>query len=129
MSDEFARVLRGLMANRSLTRRTMSRAAHRAESTINQLMTGALPPTAELLQDIAPAMQMSVDDLLVIAGLNAEYDPNRPGLYAASREVGSLVAAASHLPVEQIERLTQIARQLQTRQDDSGAVGDAGRGI
>jgi transcriptional regulator with XRE-family HTH domain len=45
------------MANRRLTRRVLSRASGRAESTINQLLAGAIKPTAEILQDIAPALQ------------------------------------------------------------------------
>jgi hypothetical protein len=50
-----------------------------------------------VLQDIAPVLQIDVADLLVIAGLPTDHDPNPPGLYRASREIASLVAAASWL--------------------------------
>ncbi|GLH98648.1 helix-turn-helix domain-containing protein [Phytohabitans aurantiacus] len=80
MRRDFAEILTGLMTNRRLTARVLSRASGRAESTIRQLVAGAVAPTAEILQDIAPALAMSVADLLVIAGLPSEHDPNRPAI-------------------------------------------------
>jgi transcriptional regulator with XRE-family HTH domain len=109
MNVEFAPILRGLMDNRNLTRRTLSRAAGRAESTINQLTSGSIGPTAEILRDIAPAMQMDIKDLLVIAGLLVDLPPTRPAPWP---EIGSLLAAASHLAPEQIDELTQMARRF-----------------
>ena len=97
MSADFASILRGLMANRRLTRHVLSRASGRAESTINQLMSGRIPPKVELLQDIAPALQVTLADLLVIAGLPTEEIAAGEGRYAAAQEIGSLVAAASWL--------------------------------
>ena len=110
--ERFAAVLRGLLANRRLTPRAVSRASTRAESTINQLLNGSLAPTADLLRDIAPALQMDVPDLLVIAGLPVETAPGGPGPSAASQQIGSLVAAASHLSPEDVRRLVEQAREM-----------------
>ncbi|MER7458397.1 helix-turn-helix transcriptional regulator [Micromonospora sp. NPDC126480] len=114
MGGDFASIMRGLMDNRRLTARAVSRASGRAESTIRQLLVGRLSPTAELLQDIAPVLQIDVADLLVIAGLPVDYDASRPGPYQASQEIGSLVAAASWLTPEQVERLTTLAGDLRS---------------
>ncbi len=103
------------MANRRLTRAALSRASGRAESTINRLLAGTTPPTAETLQDIAPALQMGVADLLVIAGLPVEYDAGRPGPWQATSEIGSLVAAASWLTPGQVEQVTALARKLKAQ--------------
>lgn len=112
---DFASILQGLMANRSLTNMGLSRASGRAQSTINQLLSGSILPTAEVLQDIAPALQISVADLLVIARLPVEYDEyRRPTPYQAGQEIGSLVAAASWLSPEQVEQVTALARALRT---------------
>jgi hypothetical protein len=115
VSNDFARILNGLMTNRRLTRVALSRASGRAESTINRLLVGATPPTAELLQDIAPALQMAVADLLVIADLPVEYDASRPGPWKATSGIGSLVAAASWLMPEQVEQVTALARELKAQ--------------
>lgn len=114
VTADFASILQGLMANRRLTGQALSRASGRADSTINQLLTGTLPPKTEVLQDIAPALEMDVADLLVITGLPPEYDEGRRGVWRASREIGSLVAAASWLTPEQVEQVTALARQLRT---------------
>jgi transcriptional regulator with XRE-family HTH domain len=100
------------MVNRRLSRRALAYASGRAESTINRLVTGATAPSVELLQDIAPTLQLSVADLLVIAGLQTDPVAHRPGPYAASSEIGSLVAAASWLSPEQVEQVTALARRL-----------------
>ncbi len=100
------------MTNRRLSRPALSRASGRAESTINHLLAGTIEPTAEVLQDIAPALGMTVVDLLVIAGLPVDYDLERPGPWRASQEIGSLVAAASWLTPEQVEQVTALARKL-----------------
>jgi transcriptional regulator with XRE-family HTH domain len=112
VSADFGSILLGLMANRRLSPEALSRASGRALSTIAHLLAGRTPPRAEVLQDIAPALQMAVADLLVIAGLPADYDAGRPGPYRASHEIGSLVAAASWLTPEQVEQVTAFARQL-----------------
>ena len=112
MSATFSEMLGGLMANRHLTRRALSRASGRAESTINLLLEGTLEPSAEIIQDIAPALEIAVVDLLVIAGLPRHYDTERTGPWRATGEVGSLVAAASWLSPEQVEQVTALARQL-----------------
>ncbi len=112
MSAEFARILLGLMDNRRLTRRALSRASGRAESTINQLVSGRTDPNAEILQDIAPTLQLPVADLLVIAGLPTEQCPEQPRAWRASQEIGSLVAAASWLTAKQVEQVIALAREL-----------------
>ncbi|MGN9908877.1 helix-turn-helix domain-containing protein [Phytohabitans sp. LJ34] len=112
MSAEFAVILRGLMDNRRLSPRAMSRASARAEATINQLLTGAVPPTADILEDIAPVLQLDLADLLVIAGLSTVPTPGRPKPYKATMEIGSLVAAASALTPEQVGGLVETARSL-----------------
>src|SRR4051794_1237044 len=103
MSAEFARILQGLMDNRRLTCRTLSRASGRAESTIKQMVSGRIDPNAEMLQDIAPALQVSVADLLVIAGLPISWDTERPGPWHATQEIGSLVAVATWLTPDQVK--------------------------
>lgn len=102
------------MNNRRVTGRTLSRASGRAESTINQLLSGRVSPTTELLQDLAPVLQIDVADLLVIAGLPVEHDVSMPGAYRASQEIGSLVAAASWLSADQVGQLVALARGLQS---------------
>jgi transcriptional regulator with XRE-family HTH domain len=74
------------MANRRLSPRAVSRTSGRAESTINQLLSGRIAPKVEVIQDIAPALEMSVADLLVIAGVPVEWEANRPGVLAATLE-------------------------------------------
>lgn len=115
MSHDFATILQGLMENRRLSQGAVSRASGRAESTIARLTRGVIPPTAEILQDVAPVLEMPLDDLLVIASLPREHASDRPGPYQASSEIGSLVAAASWLTPEQVEQLVQLARNLKTQ--------------
>lgn len=112
MSADFALILRGLVVNRRLTPRAISRASGRAESSIRQLLNGAIPPTVELLHDIAPVMRLSEADLLVIAGLSVDDASPREGPHEASREIGSLVAAASWLTPDQVQELVLRAREL-----------------
>ncbi|MFY1703040.1 helix-turn-helix domain-containing protein [Micromonospora sp. WMMA1923] len=118
MSRDFAMILRGLMANRRLTPQAVSRASGRAESTIRQLLSGAIPPSLEVLQDIAPAMQLPVADLTVIAGLPVDDLRPRKGPYEASQEIGSLVAVASWLSPEQVQQLITHARALRSKDRD-----------
>ncbi|WP_147252567.1 helix-turn-helix domain-containing protein [Micromonospora endolithica] len=118
MSLDFAVVLRGLVANRRPTPQAMSRASGRAESTIRQLLSGAIPPNLEVLQDIAPAMQLPVADLLVIAGLPVDDVPRREGSSEATQEIGSLVAVASWLPPDQVRQLVTLARELRSGSHD-----------
>lgn len=112
MSRDFASILQGLMNNRRLSPRAVSRASARAESTINQLLSGRITPQTDVLQDIAPVLQMPLADLLVIAGIEIEPGPDRPTTYPAASEIGQLVAAASFLTPEQVGRLVDIARNL-----------------
>ncbi|GAB3076479.1 hypothetical protein [Micromonospora schwarzwaldensis] len=114
MSRDFALILRGLVANRRLTPQVMSRASGRAESTIRQLLSGAIPPSVKVLQDIAPAMQLPVADLLVMAGLSVDDISPREGPYGTSQEIGSLVAVASWLSRDQVQQLTTSARELRS---------------
>jgi transcriptional regulator with XRE-family HTH domain len=116
VNADFGSILLGLMANRRLTREALSRASGRSLSTIAHVLAGTTAPTAEILQDIAPALQMAVADLLVIAGLPTDYDADRRGPYRASHEIGSLVAAASWLTPGQLKQITELAQQL--RPDD-----------
>jgi transcriptional regulator with XRE-family HTH domain len=111
MSHEFAQILRGLLANRQLSPRVVSRASGRAESTINQLLTGRVAPNVELLQDIAPALQMPLADLLVIAGIPEAPIPDRPGPYRATEQIGELVAVASFLTPQQVNQVPSRPRQ------------------
>jgi transcriptional regulator with XRE-family HTH domain len=114
VNAHFAVILQGLMANRRLTPRALSRASGRAESTINQLLSGSIPPTPQLLHDIAPALQITSADLLVIAGLSPDDGVRRPEPHRATQEIGSLVAAASWLTPQQVEQVTALARELRT---------------
>lgn len=119
MNADFAEVLGGLLTNRRLTPRAVSRASARAESTINQLLSGRLTPTPELLQDIAPILEMPLADLLVIAGLPAAHSQASPReSHPVAREIGSLVAAASRLAPQQVQQLVEQARSLSRPEDD-----------
>ncbi|WP_143590726.1 helix-turn-helix domain-containing protein [Thermoactinospora rubra] len=117
MGREFAEILRGLMNNRNLSPRAMSRASARAESTINQLLSGRIEPRAEILEDIAPVLQMSLTDLLAIAGISIESAPSRAAPFPASAEIGQLVAAASYLTPQQIQGLIDHARALKAENE------------
>lgn len=98
------------MQNRRLSARIVSRASGRAESTVNQLLTGKLQPTPQILRDIAPALQLNVDDLLVIADLPIDSETAAQEPYPATTEIGQLVAAASFLTPTQVKLLVQSAR-------------------
>ncbi|WP_242909180.1 helix-turn-helix domain-containing protein [Actinomadura terrae] len=111
MSNDFAKILRGLMENRNLTPRAVSRASVRAESTIYQLLSGRLQPRADIVRDIAPVLQMQVSDLYVIAGISS--DPAVPSEWDdVALEIGELVAVASFLDRAEIRDLVQIARAI-----------------
>ncbi|WP_211268788.1 helix-turn-helix domain-containing protein [Actinoplanes subtropicus] len=115
MPPDFGSVLRGLMENRNLSPSSLSRASARAESTIRRLLAGDLEPRADLIQDIAPVLQISLADLLVIAGLPSR-EPLAPRLRQdVQAEIGRLVALASPLPSEQIQQLINIADELNGR--------------
>jgi transcriptional regulator with XRE-family HTH domain len=118
MNGNFSQILQGLINNRRLTCRVLSRASGRAESTLNQLLSGRIAPNTELLQDIAPALQMPIADLLVIAGLPTTWDVNRAGRWRATLEIGSLVAAASWLTADQVQQVTALAQKLKEQNGD-----------
>ena len=115
MSLQFANILQGLMDNRRLSPRDVSQASARSESTINQLLNGRTPPQAEVLQDIAPVLQMPLTDLLVLAGISTEPAPDGPTQYRANLEICRLIAAASFLDPEQVGRLVDLARNLKAQ--------------
>lgn len=119
MSADFARVLRGLMQNRRLSVRVVSRASGLAQATVNQLLTGKLPPTPRILRDIAPALQLDVADLLVIADLPIDSETAARGPYPATLEIGQLVAAASFLTPFQVNLLVQSARAFRDGVQDA----------
>jgi transcriptional regulator with XRE-family HTH domain len=112
VSRDLADILKGLMGSRRLTPTAVSRASGRAESTIRQLLGGRIAPTAEILQDIAPVLEMPLADLLVIAGVETEPAPDRSSPYEATVEIGWLVAAASYLTPAQVRQLAVLARRL-----------------
>ncbi|GAA2523161.1 helix-turn-helix domain-containing protein [Pilimelia columellifera] len=112
MSAEFAPILHGLMQNRRLSARAVSRATGRAESTINQLLTGNLSPTPDILRELVPVLGLGFADLLVLAGLPVEAEPDARQPYRATEEIGTLVATASFLRAEQVESLIQAARKM-----------------
>ncbi len=115
------------MANRGLSRKALALAVGRAESSINRLAGGMTAPTAAVLQDIAPVLQVPLADLLVIAGLPTGW-PQAAGGFgdrapaaggigeraAAVAGIGELVAAAGGLSDEQLRQVTALARQLRT---------------
>jgi transcriptional regulator with XRE-family HTH domain len=115
MSLEFGGILQRLMDNRGLTAKTVTMASGRARATINQLLDSSLPPTVEILQDIAPVLQMPLGDLLAIADLSTEPAPDRSGPWKATSEIGSLVAAATWLTPEQVSQLADLANDLKAR--------------
>jgi transcriptional regulator with XRE-family HTH domain len=112
MSLEFGTILQGLMDNRRLSVRAVSRASGLAESTIKQLVDGRIVPTYQILEDIAPALQLSVADLLVIAGVAGERAPDRQAWYEAAEEIGELIAVATLLTPDQVQLLLDDARGL-----------------
>ncbi|WP_410578152.1 helix-turn-helix domain-containing protein [Amycolatopsis sp. lyj-108] len=112
MTQRFADILQGLMNNRKLSPRTVSRASARAESTILQLLNGAIPPSPETLRDIAPVLNISEADLLVIAGLTTGHSSSAAKPYHNSEEIGKLVSIASSLSSEQLRRLIAVGRNL-----------------
>lgn len=109
VNPEFPRILTGLMANRALSRKALAVAVGLAESSINRLAGGMTAPTAAVLQDIAPVLQVPVADLLVIAGLPTAQLPPAP---AVAGGIADLVAVASGLTPEQLQQVTALARQL-----------------
>ncbi|MEV0842266.1 hypothetical protein AB0I55_22350 [Actinocatenispora sera] len=118
MTHRFADILQGLMDNRGLLPRAVSRASARAESTILQLLHGSLPPSPELVRDIAPVLQIPEADLLAIAGLEPIRDPEHLTPYRHFSEVGELVSVASSLSNEQLRRLIIFARNLRSEDEN-----------
>lgn len=112
MSADFARILHGLMQNRRLSARAVSRASGRAESTVNQLLTGKLQPTHDILRDLAPVLQLGAADLFVIADLSEDSETAVREPYPATVEIGQLVAAASFLTPPEVKQLVQSAKAL-----------------
>ncbi|MFD7942361.1 helix-turn-helix domain-containing protein [Streptomyces sp. NPDC059744] len=110
MTRQFAEILQGLMENRRLTPRAVSRASGRAESTIHQLLSGKVLPSVEIVQDISRVLEMSAADLRVIAGLPDERPQDHPAPYRAADGIGQLVAVASWLTPEKVADLIEIAR-------------------
>jgi|SRR4051794_18043400 hypothetical protein len=72
----FGPVFRGLIEVRGLSVRQAARRSLRAASSINRLPAGNLIPHPALVADVARALDMSIEDLAVIAGLNPA-DPGR----------------------------------------------------
>ncbi|WP_371632507.1 helix-turn-helix domain-containing protein [Streptomyces sp. NBC_01259] len=114
MTQRFADILQGLMENRGLSPRAVSRASARAESTILQLLHGSVPPSPEILKDIAPVLQISEADLLAISGLASTSTASTPRTYRNSAEIGELVSIASSLSDGQLRRLIDVARNLKS---------------
>lgn len=112
MTSEYARIMRGLLENRGLTPALVSRTTGRARSTISRLLAGDPPPSPEALAELAPVLQMPVADLLVIAGLSTTPAAGKPLPYAATEEIGHLVAVATALSPVQVERLIQVAQDM-----------------
>ncbi|MGW7312578.1 XRE family transcriptional regulator [Streptomyces sp. NPDC054865] len=114
MTQRFADILQGLMDNRGLSPRAVSRASARAESTILQLLHGSVPPSSEIVKDIAPVLQIPEADLLIIAGLATTPTSTLPRPYRNSTEIGELVSIASSLSDGQFRRLIEVARNLKS---------------
>ncbi|MFI1941074.1 XRE family transcriptional regulator [Streptomyces purpureus] len=114
MTQRFADILQGLMDNRGLSARAVSRASARAESTILQLLHGSVPPSPEMVKDIAPVLEIPEADLLIIAGLAATSTSSPPRSYRNSTEIGELVSIASSLSDEHFRRLIDVARNLKS---------------
>ncbi|OXM49045.1 transcriptional regulator [Amycolatopsis alba DSM 44262] len=94
--------------------RAVSRASARAESTILQLLDGNIPPSPEIVKDIAPVLQISETDLLIIAGLATRQAVSTANPYRNSTEIGELVSIASSLTDEKMRRLIDTARSLKS---------------
>ncbi|WP_235213165.1 helix-turn-helix transcriptional regulator [Amycolatopsis sp. MJM2582] len=112
MNQRFPEILRGLMDTRKLSPRVISRASARAESTIRQLLNGNIPPSPDIVRDIAPALQIPEADLLVIAGLETSGPTSHGKPYRNSAQIGELVSIASSLADEQVRLLLDFARNL-----------------
>ncbi|MER7860982.1 helix-turn-helix transcriptional regulator [Amycolatopsis japonica] len=106
MTPSFAEILRGLMDNRGLSPRAISRASARAESTIRQLLNGHIAPSNEIARDIAPALQIPEADLLLFAGLATRTVESHAKPYRNSAQIGELVSIASSLSVEKNPTIT-----------------------
>ncbi|EME50897.1 hypothetical protein H074_37618 [Amycolatopsis decaplanina DSM 44594] len=96
--------------------RAVSRASARAESTILQLLNGAVPPSPETVKDIAPVLNIPEADLLIIAGLTTRQSSSATKSYRNSTEIGELVSIASSLSAEQLRRLIDVARNLKSEE-------------
>ncbi|MEV5283185.1 helix-turn-helix transcriptional regulator [Streptomyces sp. NPDC052811] len=114
MTQRFADILQGLMDNRGLSPRAVSRASARAESTILQLLHGSVPPSPEMMKDIAPVLRISEADLLVIAGLASTPTASTLRPYRNSAEIGELVSIASSLSDGRFRRLIDVAHNLKS---------------
>ncbi|MGK4597673.1 XRE family transcriptional regulator [Amycolatopsis sp. w19] len=118
MTQRFADILQGLMDNRELSPRAVSRASARAESTILQLLNGVVSPSPETVKDIAPVLNIPEADLLIIAGIATSQSSNTAKPYRNSTEIGELVSIASSLSAEQLRRLIVVARSLNSEDNN-----------
>jgi hypothetical protein len=81
-------------------------------------LNGSLLPGTDILHDIAPVMQMPVEDLFAIAGMPSQLGSERPQPYAATQEIGRLVSLASSMSPEQVQQLIEMARNLKNQNAD-----------
>ncbi|RSM70789.1 XRE family transcriptional regulator [Kibdelosporangium aridum] len=109
--------MRGLLENRGLNTKSVSRATGRARSTIASLLAGDPPPDPKALAELAPLLHMPVADLLVIADVSAEPGELEPQPYESIEKLGRLVEVATNLTVHQVEQLIEAAERLR---DDPG---------
>jgi transcriptional regulator with XRE-family HTH domain len=101
------------MDNRHLSVRAVSRATRRAESTVNQLLSGRIQPNLEILQDLAPSLRMPIEDLSAIADIPVASPEDPTAEYPPTSEIGQLTAIASRLPLEQRRQLLDFAMRMQ----------------
>jgi hypothetical protein len=115
----FGVLLTRLMEHRGLDSRTLSNTAEISESQLRALLNGAAPdppespepPDAELLERLAPAIDLHTADLFVIAGLDVP-EGLAPVEAAAGKLLPDLVREFMHLSPESRRRLRQIVQSM-----------------
>lgn len=102
--DELGAYIRGQRESARLSLRRLAKLAGVSNPYLSQIERGLRKPSAEILQAIAKALEISSETLYVKAGILDERD--------APREVEEAIAADPHLTDAQRQALTEMYRSF-----------------
>jgi transcriptional regulator with XRE-family HTH domain len=113
-----------IRSQREVTRLSVRRLAELADVSnpyLSQIERGLRKPSAEILQQIAHALQISAESLYVRAGI---LDPDHDVVVS----VVEAIHRDPHLSAEQKDTLLRVYESLRAQAEATGGVSGAGRG-